>query len=91
MKKFSSIVVFLFAICIVLGTKARGAKECRVPFPGAAKPCDPTDCNNQCFKQFQGKPAPNPSIKGSLLGGDCLAENCFCTFCCEVNCPDLHS
>lgn len=70
------------------GTKTRGqhlgSRVC--PFLLAiAKPCDPTNCNHQCFQQLGGKPAPG-SIKGPLLGGNCLAENCYCSFCCDVRC-----
>ncbi|KAJ8557201.1 hypothetical protein K7X08_002826 [Anisodus acutangulus] len=85
MKNFSSIVVFLFALFIVLGAKTRGldleAKECQFPLPGATKPCDPTKCNTQCFDKYQGKPDP-PGVTGQLLGGTCFGDDCKCTFWC---------
>ncbi|CAN4102234.1 unnamed protein product [Withania somnifera] len=81
MKNFSSIIIFMFSLCIALSSMTLEAKECRVPLPEAAKPCDPTKCNTQCFDKYQNKPAP-PGITGNILGGNCLNDSCFCTFWC---------
>ncbi|KAH0651593.1 hypothetical protein KY290_032497 [Solanum tuberosum] len=86
MKNFSSLVVCLFVLFIVLCTKTRGihlesSKECNYPLPGAIKPCDPEKCNTQCFDKYQNKPDP-PGITGTLLGGTCLGDDCNCTFYC---------
>ncbi|KAK4380263.1 hypothetical protein RND71_002125 [Anisodus tanguticus] len=91
MKNFSSVAVFIFALFIVLtyvGTTIRGAKVCLFPFR-VTQPCDSNVCNTQCHKQFGEKPPG--TIKGSLLGGNCIGENCFCSFCCLEKCADLHS
>ncbi|TMW93886.1 hypothetical protein EJD97_011025 [Solanum chilense] len=87
MKNFSNVVVIAFFLFIILVTTTKGAKVCLFPFE-VPQPCDSNKCDTQCKQQFGQKPPG--AIKGPLLGGSCIGENCFCSFCCKEKCVDLH-
>lgn len=83
----------IFTLCFFntnVGISTRGttgARVCLVPL-GANGPCETRDCNSKCIYKF-GVKAPGPgSIKGQLIGGNCIATSgmCYCSFCCEKNC-----
>uniref|UniRef100_A0A3Q7ECZ7 Defensin-like protein n=1 Tax=Solanum lycopersicum TaxID=4081 RepID=A0A3Q7ECZ7_SOLLC len=88
MKNFSTLAVFVFSLFIILVTTTKGAKVCLFSFE-VPQPCDSNNCNIQCKQQFGAKPPG--AVKGPLLGGNCIGENCFCSFCCKEKCADLHS